>query len=128
MRIVDDAVAYQNRYPNSRAESYSGTAVCVSRAEHRTRTCSSRSGWDGAHEPGGRSRPRRRMDWGRTWERVPSPLEGSADWPAATSPDGTPSLAGAQMGSDPAGTHCSPRRGCGWRRPGARGGWMRRPA
>lgn len=105
MRIVDDRIAYQNPYPNSRAEQYSGTAICLSAAgssEPRLlvafRVGQARMSTDG--RIGLLSSP----DLGRSWSRLPGPLEGALDWPASVDPDGTPSLAGAQMGADATGT------------------------
>lgn len=105
MRIVDDQVAYRNPYPNARAEQYSGTTVCVSRAGSRDpylliafRIGQARMSTDG------RIGLAASHDQGRTWARVAGPLEGPTDWPMGVSPAGTPSLAGAQMGADPDGT------------------------
>lgn len=111
MRIVDDQVVYANRYPTSRAEQYSGTTVCVSRAGSAEpyllaafRVGQARMSVDG------RIGLAVSRDWGRTWQREAGPLEGTIDWPASDALGllpgvaGTASLAGAQMGADADGT------------------------
>lgn len=105
MHIVGEVIVHRNRFPATRPESYSGTTVCRVRDPDGSdrlliafRSGSARMSTDG------RIVTFASHDDGATWGPIPNPLTGDPSWPAAVHPDGTPSLAGSQMGASSDGT------------------------
>lgn len=105
MRVTAVHVVHRNEHPSYAPESYSGTALARFRtpsggSELRCafRLVSARMSPDGRIVLFGSA------DEGRSWQRLPSPLEREPDWPAAVSPTGTASLAGSMLGSSQGGT------------------------